>query len=63
MLLLARSLRHLPAQPLTGGFLDGGRNLFGLCDRLGLPGFFNDRFLFLDAKPIARFADGAFFNN
>jgi len=36
--LLLTALRHLPAQPLTGCFLDGGRNLFGLFDRLGLAG-------------------------
>ena len=37
-------LCDLPAQPLTGGFLDGGRNLFGLLDRLSLRGFFGDLF-------------------
>ncbi len=35
MLLLA-ALCDLPAQLLTGCFLDGGRNLFSLLDRLGL---------------------------
>jgi len=33
LLLLLATPFNLPAQLLTGRFLDGGRNLFGLCDR------------------------------
>ena len=35
LLLPLATLFKLPAQLLTGRFLHGGRNLFGLCDRLG----------------------------
>ena len=58
-----------PAQLLTGGFLDGGRNLFGLFDRLGLAGFFGDRFMvavrkhldgfcLVETEPAAHVLDG-----
>jgi len=51
---LLRLLRcDLPAQPLTGGLFDDGRNLFGLLDRLGLPDFFGDHFRLLDADPFS----------
>ena len=64
MLLLLTALCDLPAQPLTGCFLDGGRNLFGLFDRLGWPDFFGDRFLLfngfclVEAEPAAHVLDG-----
>ena len=51
-MLLLVTLGDLPAQLLTGCFLDGGRNLFGLFDRLGLPDFFGDRFLLVDARAL-----------
>jgi hypothetical protein len=34
-MLLLLTLGDLPAQPLTGGLLDGGGNLFGRLDRFG----------------------------
>ncbi len=52
-MLLLLTLGDLPAQLLTGCFLDGGRNLFGLLDRLGLHGFFGDHFRLLDADPFS----------